>query len=195
MSSPHERGSSLDDGDLGAVAVVVPARAGVLRGTTRRGARGWRRPRTSGGPPVGSSLAASRSPSSPHERGSSRAAEQRQSTATVVPARAGVLLDSGYAGPKALRRPRIHQIRVLAILRDDVRAPVVGRNALGLLPQPAAILAGVDSATGAREHPARRAAIGQNRKHVGVVDHPVVDRIPVLAQIRRLPGQMRRARV
>ncbi len=106
MSSPRERGSSvqfdLEDGG----GHVVPARAGVIRAPSQPAARSRRRPRASGGHPPLAELAAEMKASSPRERGSSGLRERVRDRGDVVPARAGVIPSPTSRRRAPSRRPR-----------------------------------------------------------------------------------------
>ena len=85
-SSPRERGSSRAPATLPASWVVVPARAGVIRSSSRAARSSTRRPRASGGHPD----------------------ELRtlRDELAVVPARAGVIRWLPHRAPEDRRRPR-----------------------------------------------------------------------------------------
>ncbi len=90
-SSPRERGSSGHRGQGRGRRQVVPARAGVIRIRWTPDLYCPCRPRASGGHPIRSIVAWSRSSSSPRERGSSDQVDRRLVQVLVVPARAGVI--------------------------------------------------------------------------------------------------------
>ncbi len=105
-SSPHPRGlSAVAPGERGQRA-VVPAPAGVVP-TRRSTSRDTTcRPRTRGGCPRMPSGWRSESGSSPHPRGLSPATVSSTSAAKVVPAPAGVVLDTALPPSRAHSRPR-----------------------------------------------------------------------------------------
>ena len=105
-SSPRERGSSYIREQIDRALTVVPARAGVIpRQRLRHGTRP-RRPRASGGHPIGPVSTPLDQASSPRERGSSRPGVRSVHGAAVVPARAGVIPSSTSSSPPPTCRPR-----------------------------------------------------------------------------------------
>ncbi len=97
--SPRERGWSGRVPQVRLVALVVPARAGVVRRRPGPGSRPRRGPRASGGgpvPPVGAPVTVRWSP---RERGWSGRHEHHNHAPPVVPARAGVVRLPGWDRP------------------------------------------------------------------------------------------------
>ena len=105
-SSPRERGSSPARQAVVARMGVVPARAGVIRATTRRRPRPTSRPRASGGHPANGGTGRAITKSSPRERGSSPPRGGSAGSGHVVPARAGVILPRGTPARRGRSRPR-----------------------------------------------------------------------------------------
>ena len=89
--SPRERGWSECPRRLRRPAVVLPARAGVVRTRPRTAATAWSSPRASGGGPLAPIACGSAPPFSPRERGWSDACLPRLQAPLVLPARAGVV--------------------------------------------------------------------------------------------------------
>ena len=105
-SSPRERGSSAFNVFLSDAAVVVPARAGVIRVVGGCVVGGHRRPRASGGHPSALPMLVNMLRSSPRERGSSEQLEELRAGHAVVPARAGVIRTGTTGRPRKPGRPR-----------------------------------------------------------------------------------------
>jgi len=106
MSSPRERGSSLDAADDAGRGRVVPARAGVILLEPNPNLPDCRRPRASGGHPLRSRRPFAPRPSSPRERGSSLTPSGAPGTMSVVPARAGVIRGARGGSTETTSRPR-----------------------------------------------------------------------------------------
>ena len=105
-SSPHTRGSSHGYSGHPAAQVVVPAHAGVILMTVRRGTLCRRRPRTRGGHPAQGVIDAVVTKSSPHTRGSSCTVKHTTWRERVVPAHAGVIPREKQRLAAWLSRPR-----------------------------------------------------------------------------------------
>ena len=106
LSSPHPRGSSSVVRQANEWPRVVPAPAGVFRRPVAAGRSSRRRPRTRGGLPRASPVAASSAESSPHPRGSSDYVALGVGLPEVVPAPAGVFRRRGWRRCRWRRRPR-----------------------------------------------------------------------------------------
>ena len=106
MSSPRERGWSSPTPACGPPPCVVPARAGVVPAQAAGGCRPAGRPRASGGGPCAPNATNCERQSSPRERGWSRAVLDRIREASVVPARAGVVLVAVHGLRADRGRPR-----------------------------------------------------------------------------------------
>ncbi len=106
QSSPHARGSSADHSVRSPDRTVVPARAGIFRGTARGAVRAYGRPRTRGDLPAVGGIESAISMSSPHARGSSACPDGPQGRARVVPARAGIFLSTRCRCSHPDGRPR-----------------------------------------------------------------------------------------
>ncbi len=105
-SSPRERGSSVVSGRRDVDGCVVPARAGVILAHLDEAAARGGRPRASGGHPGSGRRSTRPTTSSPRERGSSGGCTRSTCWRPVVPARAGVILDSVSHRYRRPRRPR-----------------------------------------------------------------------------------------
>ncbi len=104
--SPRERGWSAEPDLLGGESAVLPARAGVVRVTTRQPPGYVGSPRASGGGPSGRSSRGRCRGFSPRERGWSDLGAVSQVGQPVLPARAGVVLPDRHPGDRGLRSPR-----------------------------------------------------------------------------------------
>ena len=105
-SSPHTRGSSVNDLWRDVDAAVVPAHAGVFLRQGCATERLSRRPRTRGGLPPPWIEWLMGFPSSPHTRGSSRSRRSASALFPVVPAHAGVFRRNRRHRVGCGRRPR-----------------------------------------------------------------------------------------
>jgi plastocyanin len=101
---------------------------------------------------------------------------------------------SGVGGfPEALGGAGEDEVGVLAVLRDDVGAPIVGGDTVGFGPFGAVVGAGVDAGAGGGEEAAGGGAVTEDGEDVGVVDHAFVDGVPGEAEVGGFPGKMRGA--
>jgi hypothetical protein len=106
MSSPRRRGCSAKSDDDAAIQNVVPAQAGLFRGTAGGAGRRGRRPRAGGAVPSMSSWISVRGMSSPRRRGCSHRAPRWPVPGAVVPAQAGLFPTEERAIVARVGRPR-----------------------------------------------------------------------------------------
>ena len=92
--------------------------------------------------------------------------------------------------PEALGGSGVHDLFVGRILLEHAGAARGKRDALNLRKQVACRFALVNSRAGAGENDRRIVMIDDDRKHVGVVNHALINMLPVGAGVGSFPGQV-----